>query len=553
MKPMPIGVKNFREIIEGGYAYADKTLFIKELLDNRAKVTLITRPRRFGKSLNMSMVKAFFDISEDNHDIFKGLNIEAAGESYMAKMGAYPVISISMAFLERETMEKCRSSIAEYMAFLYQKYDFLAASLQLTDTEREEYTLLCNAGQMENKLETSLNRLTYLLHKHYGAKPVVLIDEYDAPIQHAWSHGFADDMLSLTRSLYGTVLKDNDDMAFALVTGVLRVAKESIFSGLNNLQVCGVSSPLYREAFGFTEADVKCLAIEQGAEDKLPEIKAWYDGYSFAGAEIYNPWSVLSYFAEKCMPIAYWGNTSANAILQELLKQMTDADARELQILMAGGVIKKRLRDSIIYHDIGNNKDDLYSILLATGYLKARQNPGYPSDRRMLLAIPNYEIHQLYEDQILLRFAANTGISNADEMLDAMAEGNVELFRTRLAQILAGNVSCYDTANRESFYHGLMLGFCILLAKSYDVESNKESGYGRFDIAMTPKEKNHAGVILEFKCADREDMLAKKAAEALAQIEERQYAADMQAKGVQTIWKYGVAFCGKNMAITLNE
>ena len=553
MYAMPVGVDNFREMVSRDYYFVDKTNFIRELLDNKNKVTLITRPRRFGKTLAMRMLQEFFDINAAGRDTFKGLNISRAGEKYMQHRGKYPVIFFSLKDIATGNYQDALRDLCGKISDLYAEYGFLAESPALNEREKEYFLSVYNIADHEqygrDKWGKSLKMLTVYLWKHYGVKTILLLDEYDAPIQHAWEDGYYEDMIRFMRQFYSEVLKGNDALEFAVLTGVLRVAKESIFSGLNNLKVCSVLSEDYSDIFGFTGQEVARMAADLQMEDKLPEIRAWYDGYSFGGSEIYNPWSVIMYFDAKCKPAPYWVNTSGNGIIKYMLDRLDGRGREDLQSLMDGNTISKQVQEGIIYEEIGSNADDLYTMLLTTGYLKCTRSQDSLLGTYMDLQIPNLEILRLFTREIAQNFTGYRGVSDITNMMDEMLKGNAVLFEEDLNRILRNSVSYHDAANGESFYHGMMLGFCVLLKDTHIVQSNRESGYGRFDLALIPTDRRYYGVIMEFKRAADEGQLEEKALEALAQIEELSYIAEFQQRQIEKVWKYGIAFCGKKVCL----
>ena len=553
MYAMPVGVDNFREMVSRDYYFVDKTNFIRELLDNKNKVTLITRPRRFGKTLAMRMLQEFFDINAAGRDTFKGLNISRAGEKYIQHRGKYPVIFFSLKDIATGNYQDALRDLCGKISDLYAEYGFLAESPALNEREKEYFLSVYNIADHEqygrDKWGKSLKMLTVYLWKHYGVKTILLLDEYDAPIQHAWEDGYYEDMIRFMRQFYSEVLKGNDALEFAVLTGVLRVAKESIFSGLNNLKVCSVLSEDYSDIFGFTGQEVARMAADLQMEDKLPEIREWYDGYSFGGSEIYNPWSVIMYFDAKCKPAPYWVNTSGNGIIKYMLDRLDGRGREDLQSLMDGNTISKQVQEGIIYEEIGSNADDLYTMLLTTGYLKCTSSQDSLLGTYMDLQIPNLEILRLFTREIAQNFTGYRGVSDITNMMDEMLKGNAVLFEEDLNRILRNSVSYHDAANGESFYHGMMLGFCVLLKDTHIVQSNRESGYGRFDLALIPTDRRYYGVIMEFKRAADEGQLEDKALEALAQIEELSYIAEFQQRQIEKVWKYGIAFCGKKVCL----
>lgn len=555
MQKMPTGVDNFRVLREKNYYFVDKTYFIKEILDNQVPVTLITRPRRFGKTLLLSMLKEFFDIHAAGNRLFDGLSIAQAGEAYTGHQGKYPVIFISMKSAALGKMETTLGMIKWILSDLFGTHVYLLKSDLLDENEKEYYKRVYarDTALQEQDLAKALSKLSLFLYKHYGIRPIVLIDEYNAPIQYAWENGFYDEMINFMRQLYSEVLKTNEALEFAVLTGVLRVAKESIFSGLNNLRVCSVLSAAYRDALGFTGAEVAKMAQDLGREDKLPEIREWYDGYNFGGQEIYNPWSVIQYFQEGCIPAPYWVNTSANGIIRQMVHGLSRKTESELQQLMQGESVCKTVHENIIYNAIGQNSDDFYTMLLITGYLKAVDSRANAFGEAVALRIPNKEILNLFRIEILRSMAGYRSISDISDMLNSMLAGEAEKFEMNLELILRNYVSYHDAANGESFYHGMMLGFCVLLKDTHIVESNRESGYGRFDLALIPKDNRQYGVILEFKRADDEAQLEAKAMEALKQIEELAYGSEFEQRQINKVWKYGIAFCGKKVCLHTDD
>ena len=553
MRRLPLGIDNFRELIEDEYYFVDKTYFIKDLLDTRAKVTLLTRPRRFGKTLTLSMLKEFFDVNSADSRLFDELSISRSGKKYMGRQGKYPVIFISLKDVTRGDYQVALRSVCDKISDLYFEYSFLSDSVALAEREKMYFKSICDIDKEEmyglEKWGKSLKCLTMYLYKHYGIKPIVLIDEYDAPIQAAWEDGYYDAMMMFMRQFYSEVLKTNEALEFAVLTGVLRVAKESIFSGLNNLRVCTVLSEAYSDVFGFTREEVAKLADALGRHDKLAEIQEWYDGYNFGGQEIYNPWSVIQYFQENCRPAAYWVNTSANGIIRKMMQRVGRKVEGELNQLMQGNVVSKNVHESIIYEAIGSNADDFYTLLLTTGYLKAVSIEPDSFGEKVALKIPNREIYNLFRVEIVRYMTGYRGVSDVMDMLNSMLAGNQDDFEMNLEVILRNYVSYHDAADGESFYHGMMLGFCVLLKDTHIVESNREGGYGRFDLALIPRNDQQYGVILEFKKAGTELQLEEKAWEALEQIEKLAYNSEFEKRQITKIWKYGIAFCGKKVCL----
>ena len=554
-KPMPVGIEDFRELITGGYYFIDKTRFIKEFVDNQGKVTLITRPRRFGKTLALSMLQYFFTLEhgEENRKLFRGLAIERAGETYMREQGTRPVVFLTLKDIRSGCWEGEREKFALRLSHLYRNYLFLLESPALAEVDRESFLAVWKKTANTSEMEDAIANLCCLLEKHHGKKPILLMDEYDAPILSAWENGYYKEGIDFMRGLLGSALKTNPALHFAVLTGVTRVSKESIFSGLNNLKVCSVLSDAYCDIFGFTQEEVARLMEECGVGDKLPELKRWYDGYQFGWAEIYNPWSVIRYIDEGCKFQPYWLNVSGNSILHVLLEHVDEDRRKELEGLMKEIPVEASIDEGVIYPDIRESSNALYMMMLTTGYLKAVEAWWDPAGEELpscKLLIPNNEIRMVYRKEIFGWMAARSDSIQLRHMLRAMVSGDAATFQNRLQKILTGIVSYHDAAhNPENFYHGLLLGFAVLMSGSYRVESNRESGYGRFDIAFFPlKVKESApGVILELKSAKSEEAMVEKAKEALRQIEEKAYLAELSRQGVKEVWKYGIAFHGKKV------
>lgn len=545
---MPVGVDDFKELREN-YYFIDKTDFIRQLIDDHSKVTLITRPRRFGKTVTMSMLEYFFSIDkkEESKDLFHGLAVEKAGLSYMKHRGIYPVIFISLKDGQSPSWEQMLNFFSLFLRRLYLQYAYLMKADTLDECMKEDYHRIVNRQADQTEMAFALTRLMEIMQAYYGQPVILLLDEYDAPIQYAWDHGYYEQCIGFMRQFLSSALKTNRALDFAVLTGVLRVAKESIFSGLNNLSVCSVLSRKYSNILGFTPEETAAMAKDLGVEKKLPELRQWYDGYRFGTDDIYNPWSVINYMDNECTPMPYWVHTSGNYILKQLLSHADCLRIKELQGLLDGKTVTVSLNETVMYDQIEKDASALYTLLLTTGYLTI-ESASPTTYNRYSLRIPNEEIKQVYGQEILNTIAVGADRNTFDTLFDALFSGQEKDFEDRLQQILLRFASTYDTANKESFYHGFMLGISALfLDKQYIVESNRESGYGRFDIAIFPKDTQKAGVILEFKAADKMDSLEEKAGEALQQIQDKQYEVEFAKRDITNLWKYGVAFCGKQV------
>lgn len=549
---MPIGVDDFKELREN-YYFIDKTDFIRQLIDDHSKVTLITRPRRFGKTLTMSMLEYFFSIDkkEESKNLFQGLAIEAAGSFYMKHRGIYPVIFVSLKDGQSSSWEQMLNFFSLFLRRLYLQYAYLIKGDMLDDCMKEDYHRIVNRQADQTEMAFALTRLMEMMQAYYGQPVILLLDEYDAPIQYAWDHGYYEQCIGFMRQFLSSALKTNRALDFAVLTGVLRVAKESIFSGLNNLSVCSVLTRKYSNILGFTPAETAAMAEDLGVEKKLPELRQWYDGYRFGTDDIYNPWSVINYMDNECTPMPYWVHTSGNYILKQLLSHADCLRIKELQGLLDGKTVTVSLNETVMYDQIEKDASALYTLLLTTGYLTI-ESVSPTTYNRYSLRIPNEEIKQVYSQEILNTIAVGADRNTFDTLFDALFSGQEREFEDQLQQILLRFASTYDTANKESFYHGFMLGISALfLDKQYIVESNRESGYGRFDIAIFPKDTQKAGVILEFKAADRTESLEKQADEALRQIQDRQYEVEFAKQEIVSVWKYGIAFCGKQVCVKM--
>ena len=550
-KAMPIGVDDFKKVRED-YYFVDKTDFIRQLIDTHSAVTLITRPRRFGKTLTLSMLEYFFSIDrkKESQGLFSGLSVEKSGTAYMNHLGAHPVIFISLKNVSGDTWESTVKSLGFALADLYRGFNYLAQSADVDDSLKIYLQKVIYEKATQDELAVSLLRLTTMLHQHYGKPVILLIDEYDAPIQQAWEQGFYEECIRFMRQFLGSALKTNASLDFAVLTGVLRIAKESIFSGLNNLDVCSVMTDQYSDVFGFTADEVSEIASALQCSHILPDIQAWYDGYRFGKADIYNPWSVINFFDKQTLA-DYWVNTSGNAILQQLMKQTDEEQKEALLSLLHGDSVTAVIREGVIYDDIGENPDALYTMLLTTGYLTAIHKQSTFGGQLCRLVIPNREVKDAYRVEVLERMRGRLAASSLLLMMEDLVAGHVVPFSKTLERYIAYLVSSYDAANKESFYHGFLLGMTALFVPEYIVESNRESGYGRFDIAIFPKDPSKAGVLMEFKAADSEAQLEDKAEEALRQIEEKQYGTEFAKRGISKVWKYGIAFCGKQVHVKM--
>lgn len=551
-KAMPIGVEDFKEIREK-YYFVDKTDFIRQLIDAHSNAIMITRPRRFGKTLTMSMLDYFFSIDrkKDSASLFQGLAIECAGSDYMKHQGQYPVVSVSLKNIQGRTWNDMLDDMSIIFSDMYRNFGYLMQSNAIDDGLKVYFQKILYKKATPNERVFALVRLTDMLKVHYGKPAIVLIDEYDAPIQQAWECGFYNECTNFMQCFLGSALKTNESLDFAVLTGVFRIITESIFSGLNNLDDYSILRDKYSNVFGFTPQEVAKLTSDVGKQEVLPELKQWYDGYQFGNTEIYNPLSVISYIDNHCLPQPYWMKTSNNSILRELVSHADYLRMKELLGLLHDIPISVSLNEDAMYDQIGKDRSAVYTMLLLTGYLAVSENIP-TSYARYLLRIPNEEIKQVYSMEILNTIIEGVDKDTFDRLFNLLCTGQNEDFTYLMQKILLRFASTYDTANKESFYHGFMLGMAALfLGSSYAVESNRESGYGRFDLAIFPKDTSKAGVLMEFKAAECESMLQEKSQEALQQIEDKKYDAEFAKRGITTVWKYGVAFCGKKVQVVM--
>lgn len=561
-KKLPIGIENFEEFSVEDFYYVDKTLFIKELLQNWGKVNLFTRPRRFGKSLNMSMLKCFFEIGRDPA-LFEGLKIAQEKDLCEKYMGKFPVISISLKSVGGLQYDSAVASLKTVIGNEAGRFRFLRNSDRLTNDEKEAYAQLTEVGSSqggvytmtEKMAEASLQTLSLLLEKHYGQKAILLIDEYDVPLDKAFQGGYYDEMVNLIRSLLGNALKTNDSLYFAVLTGCLRISKESIFTGLNNLNVMTISDPYFCDSFGFTKDEVTELLDYYGLDDFHDTVRDWYDGYQFGDTSVYCPWDVIKYtqillkdkYAE---PENYWANTSGNDLIRRLLKKANQSTRNDVEQLINGGTIIKPIRQELTYREVEDSIDNIWSVLYSTGYLTCRRRL---HGRKMELALPNREVRELFIELVKDWFEETTQADSAriNRFCAAFPAGDTATIQEMLSDYLWDSISVRDTAVRrnmkENFYHGMLLGL-LQSQDSWLVKSNAETGEGYSDISIQTPER--VGMIIELKYAD-DGKLEAACSEALRQIEEKKYAEGLRRRGMKKIIKYGMAFCEKECMVVM--
>ena len=550
-KSLPIGVSDFK-LATTGYYYVDKTLMIRDFLDIKPMVSLFTRPRRFGKTLNMDMLRVFFEkTNEDTSVYFKDKQIWQCGNYYTKHQGQYPVIFLTFKDIKSMTWEETFQKIRRLISLEFIRHNELETSSVLTSYEKEQYHLLAGDTGDEVDCQMGLQLLSLLLHKHYGRECIIIIDEYDTPIQQGHTCNFYPEIVNFMRNFFSGGLKDNPHLAFGFLTGILRVAKESIFSGMNNLKTYSILDDGYSSYFGFTEKEVKDMLRYYGKDDKYNELSEWYDGYRFGNTEIFNPWSVINYISDNCFPKAFWQSTGSNEIIGEIIQTATPEITKDLYKLLCGEKIATYIDTGVIYPEVQNNPYSIYSFLLVAGYLKVANI--YPqSDGNFMcdVAIPNKEITFVYEKEVLNRTNQN---SLAISISQAIFSKDTQKLQALLEDFMVKSISSIDGAN-EGFYHGMMLGLCAILGNRYKIRSNRESGLGRFDIQLMPLTKGMPGFIFEFKhTKDEHTDLSALADSALQQIEAKKYDTELRDNGVNSIIRIGIAFRGKSAVVRRGE
>jgi len=549
--PLPIGISDYR-LASTEYYYIDKTMMIKDFLDERPMVSLFTRPRRFGKTLNMDMIRTFFEKTDEDTSIyFKDKKIWVCGKKYREHQGKYPVIFLSFKDIKFNTWEETFDAICDIFTKEASRHIELQISEKCNAYEKAYFEKLLLGKVTAVELSGALATLSLMLHEHHGIAPIIIIDEYDTPIQQGHVKGFYDDVVGFMRNLFSGGLKDNKHLSYGFLTGILRVAKESIFSGLNNLKINSILDKKYSSYFGLTPEEVKEMTLYYGVSEKYEEICKWYDGYRFGETEIFNPWSVINYFSNDCQVRAYWQSTGSNDIIGEILEEADETIFEKLNALMQDESFLTYIDTGVIYPQVRSNPSSVYSFLLVAGYLKViKSDPSFSGDFMCEVALPNKEIAFVYNKEILQKLNNIVPQATAISIQEAIYSGNVAAFQKHLGTLLMQSASNYDTVG-ENFYHGLVLGLCATLDNRYYVTSNRESGEGRYDICLCPKDSKMPGVLIELKAAkdSSDDELKKLSEKALEQINDRRYETELITKGVGDILKYGVAFSGKRVEI----
>ena len=556
-KKLPVGIELFEEMIQSDYYYVDKTNLIAEILDEAAKVTLFVRPRRFGKSLNMTMLRTFFEIGRDQ-TLFDGLAILEREDLCKKYMGKFPVVYLSLKGVDGLNFKSAYGMLCEIISDEASRLRFLGTSEVLAQDEKDKFSELLRGTRAFDCIKKSINTLCSLLEKHYGRKVVLLIDEYDVPLDKAYINGYYDEMIDLIRAMFGAALKSNDSLQLAVLTGCLRVSKESIFTGLNNMRVCTVSSPVASSAFGFTNDEVKKMLDYYEVPNRLDDTRVWYDGYLFGEDEMYCPWDVINFCSDlrrnpKSRPIPYWINSSGNDIVRRLIKNANGAQVQsEIETLIEGDTIIKEINENITHSEIDKNMDNIWSLLYMTGYLTTTKPP---KSNFYNLRIPNYEITQIYKQQVMqwfrdgLRKEAQTNNRSLEKLYTAFETGDANTIEQLLNERLLTTVSYFDA--HENFYHGFLLAL-ISTCSIWIVRSNMESGNGRGDIFIE-RNDGELGIVIEIKYTNDSYDLEGSCKNALLQINSKNYATNFKRKNLKRILKMGIAFCGKESKVLVEE
>ena len=542
MKRIPIGLSNFKHLIEEDFYYFDKTKFIDEIIQDGAQVKLFTRPRRFGKTLNMSMLKYFFDIkeAEENRKIFKDLYIEKTDS--FKEQGQYPVIFLSLKDLKARTWEIMEKDIKLTVASLFSEYKYLLKDLDKFDTITFENVIMKNI-ELEN-LKEILKFLTKILYEKYNKKVIVLVDEYDSPLVSAYINGYYENAKDFFKTFYSSVLKDNNYLQMGVLTGIIRVIKAGIFSDLNNLRTYTILSDVYTDSYGLTEEEVEKSLKDYGIEAEISNVKDWYDGYRFGDSEVYNPWSILNFLQDKELR-AYWVDTSGNDLINDVLKKITKDTIRALERLFDGEGLRQNISGT---SDLSKllNENELWELLLFSGYLTIEEKI---DQKNYILRLPNKEVKELFKDSFLEKYFGRG--NKLSDLMEALTENRIEDYEENLQEILLTSVSYNDTKKgNEAFYHGLIMGMGLYLEGEYITKSNIESGLGRYDFLIEPKNKSKRAFIMEFKSTDSVEKLEEISKEALKQIEDKKYDVLLKQNGIKEITYIGIAFCGKQIRIS---
>ena len=550
-KPLPIGIEDFKEVIDLNYYFVDKTLMIKELFESQVKIGLFTRPRRFGKTLNMSMLQRFFENTEESNTyLFDGLKISEYPE-YMKYQGQYPVISISLKSMKQSSYEESFRMFKVLISREYERHEIVLKSKKLSDADKRLFKNMMEQTADSVHYLDSLKFLSDTMKKYYGKNVIILIDEYDVPLENAFHQGFYTEMINLIRSVFESALKTNSSLDRAFLTSCLRVSRESIFTGLNNPQMFSIMSTKFDDSFGFTQEEINNVLEYYHLTNKSSDIKHWYDGYKFNDVEIYNPWSVLNYISEAvekdsvpCKP--YWSNTSSNEIVKRLIYESNDRTKNIIEDLINGTPVRTQIYEDVTYGTIDINSDYIWSFLLFTGYLKVISYETVGDETYYEMVIPNIEIKSIYKNTIRAWFTKKLNADSRKDILEAILNADAEKLEDLLCTWMTDTISCFD--ERENFYHGFVAGL-VSGFNGYVVVSNRESGHGRFDLVVKQRSKWHYAAILEFKIVDEFNKMLKACDEALQQIEDKDYEATLRDEQYENIAKLGICFCQKRCRV----
>ena len=552
-KPLPVGISDYIRA-QSEYYYVDKTLLIRDFLDRKALVSLFTRPRRFGKTLNMDMLRVFFEISdEDTGRYFADKAIWQCGEEYRCHQGKYPVIFLTFKDVKYDSWQATFAKISGLLQEEFGRHSELGNSDRLAKYEKEYFEKVLNGEADEVELSSSLQKLSKMLTVHYNKAPIIIIDEYDTPIQEGYSKEFYDEIVGFMRNFFSGAFKDNSNLSYGFLTGILRIAQESIFSGLNNLAVSSVMDEEYDGYFGFTKQEVGEMLSYYGASDKADELRNWYDGYFFGSKEIYNPWSVINYLSKGCLPQAYLVNTGKNEVLEDVLDAATDDISEKLYSLLRGEPVIARIDQNVVYRSLADDPANIYSLLLVAGYLKTVKKV-LQGDGAWLceVAIPNRETAAVYKSEILSHLMQIGAMrrATANKIAESLYARDTKKLQDGIEEYMKNSISFYD-AGAEGFYHGLVLGLIALMDNQYRIRSNRESGDGRYDICMIPRDNKYPAILMELKWNKElnEENLDALSAEALNQINVKGYDAEIRTEGIADIIKFGIAFSGKKVKI----
>lgn len=556
-KPLPIGVDDFEELVINNYFYVDKTLFIKELLDLKGKVNLFTRPRRFGKTLNLSMLRYFFEDTGSQEknayhaSLFHGMKIIDAGSAYTGHMGKYPVINLSLKSAKQDTFGSAYYKIKEEIAEEFKRHDFILESNMLSESEKQKFQEIAEGKAEYDVYSGSIKYLSKCLYQATGERAIILIDEYDVPLENAYFAGFYDKMVSFIRSLFESALKTNTCLQFAVITGCLRISKESIFTGLNHLNIISVLDKRYSEHFGFTEPEVKQAMVYYERESRFPDMKEWYDGYQFGDTEVYNPWSVIKFLYdlgadENAFPRPYWINTSSNDIIKNMIARADRETKGQIETLLAGMPMDIQVHEEITYGDMNENGENLWNFLYFTGYLTKEEEYFKDASIFVKVRIPNAEVKTIYKNTILYWFRENIKKRDFRDLYQAMEDGDAGKMGEILGEQLLSTISFYDSA--ENFYHGFLAGI-LSQSESYLVKSNRESGNGRSDLMVKSPSLRGRAFIIEVKVSGSIDDLEEDAEKAVVQISERGYREELRTEGYRHIDCYGISFYRKDCEV----